>query len=184
MDKRLYNNSTVATETGETLLTWRVHLARRHPERLPALVAVLVIGGACVWLMFARPLPVLAALLLLLGSAADYLTPTTYRITTRGIEARSPVTHLMLTWAEARRCLPDHAGMIVTSLSIPSRLDRFRGVLMRYAPSGEPGDRASVEAAIARCAPQLIARMRDAGTAGTSDPSGRQADIITAGRPS
>jgi hypothetical protein len=136
-------------------LTWQIHLLRRHPERLPALVLVLFIGAACVWVLFGRPLPVLAALTLLLGTAAEYLLPTTYRITPDGVTAHSLTTHVELRWRNARRALPDPSGLIVTSLAERSTLDRFRGVMLRYAPPGEPGDCASVLAAIARYAPAI-----------------------------
>ena len=42
---------------------------------------IIGIGAGCVWLMFGALLPVLAAVLLLLGSASEYLLPITYRLT-------------------------------------------------------------------------------------------------------
>ena len=136
-------------------LTWQVHLVRRQRDRLSTLAMILAIGATSVWLLFGQLLPVLVALCLLLGSAAEYLLPTRYTIDGDGLKARSLVSSLALSWREAKRCRDDASGMLVTPLPVASRLDRFRGVFLRYAPPGEPGDRVSVYEAIARYAPDL-----------------------------
>jgi len=138
------------------LLAWRVHLLRREPGRLPTLLAVLFLAIVCVWLMFGQILPVLAAILLLLGATSEFLFPIAYRLTEEGVSADSPAARLTLRWSEARRCLRHPFGVTLTPLAAPSRLDAFRGVTLRFAPDGEPGDRASVLDAIARCAPSLL----------------------------
>jgi hypothetical protein len=138
-------------------LLWTVHLARRRPERLPTLAMVVLLGACCAWLLFRHPLPALAAMTLLLGSAIEYLLPVTYRIDNAGISARSALSCLELKWSEARRCLAEPSGLLVSPLPTASRLDRFRGILLRYAPDGEPGDRRSALAAIAERAPGAFA---------------------------
>ncbi|HZT40759.1 MAG TPA: hypothetical protein VFA07_01150 [Chthonomonadaceae bacterium] len=138
------------------MLAWRVHLLRRDPSRLPALLMVLLLAMACVWMMFGALLPVLAAVLLLLGAAGEYLFPLSYQITAEGVFANTLAGRNALPWKEARRCWRERGGLIVTPLAKPSRLDAFRGVLVRFAPDGEPGDRASVLEAIRRCAPDLL----------------------------
>ncbi len=143
----------------ETLLVWRVHLLRRDPGRLPLLLAALLLAAVWVGLLFGTLLPVVAALLLLLGATGEYLFPITYRLTREGVYADSLTGRLALTWKDARRCFADRHGLIVTPLPVASRLDAFRGILLRFAPEGEPGDRASVLEAVARCAPELYPQM-------------------------
>jgi hypothetical protein len=143
----------VTTPQAECLLAWRVHLLRREPHRLPGLLCVFFIAAVCVWLLFERPLPVLAALLLLIGATGEFLFPVTYRITEEGVYANTPTGRLALRWKETRRCLRHPFGVTLSPLPIPSRLDAFRGVTLRFALEGEPGDRESVLAAIARCMP-------------------------------
>lgn len=143
------------TTQPDNTLTWRSHPVRQHPERLPTLILVLFIGAACVWLLFSRPLPVAVAVTLLLSSVSEYLIPTAYRLTAEGVTSRGPQGLLILSWQQTRRCLQSPSGLILTPLPTSSRLDRFRGVLLRYAPDGEPGDRASVLAAILHFAPEL-----------------------------
>jgi hypothetical protein len=111
---------------------------------------------SCVWMMFGTPLPALAAVLLLLGAAGEYLFPIAYQITEEGIFANTLAGRNGLPWKEARRCWRERGGLVITPLAKPSRLDAFRGVLVRFAPDGEPGDRASVLEAIRHCAPGLF----------------------------
>lgn len=153
---RVETTSALPSAAPVPVLAWRVHLLRRDPSRLPALLLVLFLGAACVWLLFGRPLPVVAALILLLGASSEYLFPISYRITTEGVYADAPASRMALRWKEARRCFSVPAGLVVTPLAAPSRLDAFRGVLLRFAPDGSPGDRASVQSALARCAPALL----------------------------
>ena len=140
----------------QTVLEWRIHLLRREPDRLPTLLLALCLAVACVWLMFGHALPALAAALLLIGATSEYLLPVTYRITTEGVAAAAPTAHFALRWRETKRCLQMPNGVLLTPLAAPSRLDAFRGVLLRYAPDGEPGDRTSVRTALAHFVPELI----------------------------
>lgn len=160
---------------GETTLclTWRVHLLRRYPQRLTGLLLILLIAALCVWLLFHNILPVLAALLLLIGTASDYLFPLSYRITAEGVYADGLTSRLVLRWKEARRGLLDNRSVTLTPLAAPSRLDEFRGVMLRFAPDGEPGDRASVLAAIAHYAPALLPIPEAAQTTPRPLPEGK-----------
>src|SRR5262249_18463714 len=85
------------------LLAWRVHLLRREPRRLPTLLAVFFLAIACVWLMFGQLLPVLAAVLLLLGATSEFLFPISYRLAAEGVAADSLTGHLALCWPAVRR---------------------------------------------------------------------------------
>ena len=152
----LSDNSSPATVQAASGLVWRVHLLRRDPTRLPVLLLLLFIAAACVWLMFVSLLPVLAAVGLLLGAASEYLFPISYCLNGEGITANGPASRLVLRWKEARRCQEGRGTLLLTALPTPSRLDAFRGVLVRFAPDGEPGDRESVLAAVATYAPTLI----------------------------
>ncbi len=49
-----------------------------------------------------------------------------------------------------------HNALLLTSLPVPSRLDAFRGVLLRFAPEGQPGDYASVCAIVSHYAPHVL----------------------------
>jgi hypothetical protein len=117
---------------------------------------VLFLGAGCVWMMFHQILPVLAALALLLGSCTDFLFPIRYRLDAEGLWADGLTSRMHLDWKEARRCVLEPRAVTVTPLPTPSRLDAFRGVTLRFAPIGEPGDRASVLAALRSYIPTLL----------------------------
>lgn len=137
-------------------LEWTVHLVRRAPQRIPGLVMVVFLGAGCIWMIFQQILPVLAAVILLLGSCSDFLFPIRYRLNAEGLWADGLTSRMQLRWKEARRCIPEPRAIIVTPLPEPSRLDAFRGVTLRFAPAGEPGDRASVLAALRNYIPELL----------------------------
>lgn len=137
---------------------------RLRPERLPGVLLTLVAGAACVWLMFSALLPVAAAVLLLLGACADYLAPMRFEIGPDGVSARGAAGRFALAWSEARRVIVERDCVTITPLSRPSRLDAFRGVTLRFAPPGAPGDRDSVLAEIARRAPALADALAPPGS--------------------
>ena len=128
----------------ESLLTWRVHLLRRRPERLPLVVVIYLLAIGSVWLIFGSPLPVFAALLLLTGAISEYLFPIEYRLTDSGISATGGTSKTAIRWQDVRRVVVRRSGVLLSSLPAPSRLDSFRGVFLRYAPPGEPGDKNSL----------------------------------------
>ena len=138
------------------LLTWQVHLARRYPQRLSILMVTLLLASGCVWMVFHHPLPVITAICLLLGSVREYLFPITYRITGEEVSAQGIGMRAILPWKAVRRCLPERSAITLTPLASASRMDVFRGITLRYATKGTPGDRASVLETIARCAPALL----------------------------
>ena len=134
-----------------------MHLLKRDPKRLPILLLVIALGTACVWLMFGTLLPALAAVLLLVGSVNEYLFPITYRLTAEAVCLESLSSRVELPWKDARRCEIGRDALLLTALPAPSRLDAFRGIVLRFAPEGLPGDKASVCAAIAHYAPHIFA---------------------------
>lgn len=142
-------------------LEWRVHLLQRDPARLPLVGAMLLLGFVAVYLMFQSFLSAMVAVLLLVASISEYLFPVRYRITAEGVQADALTSRMRLSWQQARRLVPERQSLLVSPLPAPSRLDAFRGVLLRFAPEGQPGDCASVVEAIKRFAPCLAATLPD-----------------------
>ena len=141
---------------GALLLTWRVHLLRRRPERLPLVVVIYLLAIGSVWLMFGSPLPVCAALLLLTGAISEYLFPIEYRLTEASVAAAGGTSKTALRWQDVRRVVFRRSGVLLTALPAPSRLDSFRGVFLRYAPHGEPGDKDSLAPILSQYLPDLL----------------------------
>ena len=122
-------------------LTWRVHLVARSRQKLPTLLSILLFADGCIWLIFANWLPVFAATLLLLGSVRDYLLPITYTLDDEGATASGFLLHQTLRWSEIERVANGKPGILLSTFAVPSRLDSYRGLLLRPAPTGQPADR-------------------------------------------
>lgn len=133
------------------MLTWRVHLLARRPRDL-ALVLTTALLAALLARVAAGPglAPAAGATLILLA-AREYLLPIRYGITERGVVATAPLSRMELQWKDVRRTVWRREGLLVSPLPAPSRLDSFRGVYLRFAPAGQPGDEASVRAALSHC---------------------------------
>jgi len=138
-------------------MEWRVHLWRRNPVRLPILIAAIVLASLTVLVVFQSALLAAATVVLLAGATSEFLFPVTYRITPEGVFSNVLLNRLALKWNEMRRCASGEQGVLLTPLEFPSRGDGFRGVFLRFAPDGQPGDRASVLEQVAHYMPHLIA---------------------------
>lgn len=146
---------TTQLDTAEKpILAWRTHPLRREPKRLPVLLLTFALGASCVWMMFGAAPPVLAALVLMTLAISEYLFPTRYRIDETGATAEGGAGKLKIQWKETRRIVSLQNGILLSPLSAPSRLDSFRGILLRCAPDGEPGSRAEILALAAKYLPK------------------------------
>ena len=111
---------------------WRVHLAARDPRRasfagLASLAAVLCVGISTRNLAFTGFLGVG-----LFGSLADFWLPVRYRLTDRGAEARHLWTFAAMEWKQVRRRTMSNEGIRLSPFPRPSRLDPFRGMVLRF----------------------------------------------------
>ena len=106
--------------------------------------------------MFGSLPPVLTALLLMAGAVSEYLLPTRYRLTEAGAFADGGIGRLALPWKAVRRVVPLRSGILLSPLPAPSRLDSFRGILLRCAPDGEPGSRAEILTITAQFVPPPV----------------------------
>lgn len=148
-------NTEYTGKESSCLLEWRVHLLQIAPGRMPLLILAIGVAAVCIWLMFRSWLPSIAAIMLLVGATREYLFPLTYRITSEGVFVQGMLIQSAITWEALRRLLPDANGVILTPLADASRLDAFRGVCVRFAPDGQPGDRDSVMEIVRRFVPTL-----------------------------
>ena len=117
-----------------TLLSWRRHALVESPER----IALAALGYGAAFALWRWLQPGLLALFLpsvaLTSALSEYLLPVEYRLTDRGAHAScGPFQKLYLSWDDVRRATHGGDGVHLSPLPRPSRLDRFRGVRLRYA---------------------------------------------------
>ena len=126
------------TDAEETILTWRVHRLRDDPRG----IAFVTVGYALAFffwrLVFPHPLALFLPVVALTSAMAEYLFPITYRLTNQGAYvACGPLQRLHLRWKDVRRATHGTEGIYLSSLRLPSRLDAFRGIRLRYAGQNE-----------------------------------------------
>jgi hypothetical protein len=135
------------------ILSWRRHLLLEEPGKLSVVFCAAVFCEWAAWLLFQNIL-FNAAVLFMLGSAtSEYLFPIANRLSSRTASCRFGANRFELEWSKLARVLIYKDGVRLSPLAAPSRLDSFRGVFLRFARDGQPGDRKSVLAAIAELRP-------------------------------
>jgi hypothetical protein len=114
-------------------LEWTVHGLRDNPRGISLVVAGYC-GAVLLWQILFPHWPALVLLLISMTSAlSDFLWPIRYRVAADGIQANcGPFQRLHLSWREIRRIQRGRDGVYVTSLKVPSRLDQFRGIRLRF----------------------------------------------------
>jgi len=147
---------TSATERSETpaspetaceeavLLEWTVHLRQHDPHRTWVIYLAMAFAALMGFWLFSSLLCALIGALVIFFSTAEYLLPLRYRLTTRRACVSNGATRYEIAWPNVRRVLMGRVALKLSPLPMESRLEAFRGVLLRFAPDGEPGSREEV----------------------------------------
>lgn len=137
-------NNAAPDADGSAPFEWTVHLLRRDPGRAAGVAVAAIIATVAGIVFFHSIVFGLAGLLLIISSASEFLLPIRYRITAETASIGFGLSRAEIRWSNVRRLIPMSDGVKLSPLPVPSRLDAFRGVLMRFADDGQPGDRAEV----------------------------------------
>ncbi len=146
LPRRAIERIQIPRDEETVLLEWTVHLLRRDPARARVVIvaAAIILSSLLGVLIFRSALFALLGPLLLFSSTSEYLLPIRYRITSRRACAAYGAARLEIGWDRVKRVdyLPGSAKL--SPFTTPNRLENFRGVLLRFAPDGEPGSREDV----------------------------------------
>jgi hypothetical protein len=118
-------------ETG-SILQWTVHPARRHIPSTTVVVAVAASVAVIGWMLFRSLLPALAGAVALLGSVSDFLLPSTYALTSKGVKVTSLLRQSYIEWRCVRRVCATGEGVRLSRNAKTSALDAYRSVFLRY----------------------------------------------------
>lgn len=134
-------------------LGWTAHPARRQPEQI-ALVAAVVLVTAWVVLVTLESvwLAVLAAAILVVA-VARFLFPTRYRLADDGVHEHALFRHRFRAWHELRRVQVGPGAALVSPFARPSWMDRYRGIILYL----DGADREAVLAALRERIPGRVA---------------------------
>lgn len=114
----------------DTLLTWKVQLARRNLARSLS-VAVLIL--ICVYFVFFTTrdaLLTLIAFLILTIMVLPYYLPMTYTMTDSGVVRKMLFSTHKRSWDEFHRYKTDKNSIMLYTMTQPSRLDNYRSFLL------------------------------------------------------
>jgi hypothetical protein len=119
------------------LLEWSVslgaHQAGKRYVVVALAVAVFLIG---IIMLGSLPLALIGSGVVL-ASTLELFMPIWYRLDNHGAQARTGFALTRIEWSEVKRTWEDELGVYLSPLEQPSRLDRFRGVYLRFASNRE-----------------------------------------------
>jgi len=116
----------------DVVLSWTLHLAREHPAKQILVVASLLTAATAGYYLLGV-LGIVASLVVISSSIAEFLFPVSYRISTSGAECRSALRRERIEWSSVKACYLDESGVKLSPLGYPTRLEAFRGVYLRFA---------------------------------------------------
>jgi len=123
------------TDDPEQLLAeWRVHLLTERPGKSAALCVICVLFVVLIHFVFNQQVvfTILAAAILF-GSLTDWFLPIKYRLTTHGASYNNVLFRKRMAWEEVRGCYVSSFGLKLSPFSRRTRLDAFRGFVLRFA---------------------------------------------------
>ncbi len=116
-------------------LEWRVHPFRHRPWQAPVILSAMAFSALIGYQLFHSPIVSFAAIFMVFGATSEYWWATKYSLTSEGAYARGLTARFELPWKEVRRQLIGEDGVKLSPLPKASRLDAYRGVMLRY-PDG------------------------------------------------
>lgn len=131
----------------DVILAWRIHRLREEPQKIGLVALGYGLAFAFWRLAFPYPLGLFLPIVALTGAMAEYLFPVDYKLTKTGAFCScGPAIKLEIAWSDVRRAMVGKEGIYLSTLKIPSRLDSFRGIRLRFSADNEQQVRQSVKA--------------------------------------
>jgi hypothetical protein len=134
-------------------IAWTAHPARRRPDQLALIVAVVLLSAWAVLVTLESPWLALLAAVFLVAATASFLFPTHYQLDERGVEQRRIFGRRFRPWDELRRVQVGPAAALVSPFARPSWMDRHRGFLLYFDGLDAEDRRRLVELLTVRVAP-------------------------------
>lgn len=138
----------------EVILAWRIHRLRDEPQKIGLVALGYGLAFAFWRLAFPYPLGLFLPMIALTGAMAEYLFPVDYKLTNKKAYCScGPAIKLEIAWDAVRRATVGKDGVYLSTLKIPSRLDSFRGIRLRFSQGSEPNE-ARVRETVKKLIPQ------------------------------
>jgi hypothetical protein len=107
---------------------------QQAPVKAYGILAAAVVAFAAGTLLLKQPVFGLIGFAIILGSTADYWLGTSYRLDETGASSRCGLSVSSIAWADVKRVMKDGHTIKLSPLETASRVDPFRGVLLKMLP--------------------------------------------------
>jgi len=105
--------------------------------RKTTIATIFIIGLSTLLYFLYGPIYGFLSILFLGFSLLPYYTPTTYRLSEDGIEVKKVFYTIKKSWSNFRSFYPDKNGVLLSPFPIPTRLENFRGIYIRFRGNRE-----------------------------------------------
>lgn len=120
-----------SSPTSDVVLTWTVHLARKHPLKSAVALAMIALAS-CAGYYAMGALASIVVGVVMVAALADFLFPMKFILTRESAACRMLFKSSEIKWDNVARCYLDDTGVKLSPLNRQSRLEAFRGVYLRF----------------------------------------------------
>ena len=118
--------------TENTVIEWVSFPAKENPRKT-IFTVIFIIGLSVALFYFYGPIYGIISLLVLTFSLMPYFTPTRYTFDENNIEIKKAFYTINKKWKDYRSFYPDGNGVLLSPFPVPSRLENFRGLYIRFS---------------------------------------------------
>lgn len=118
-------------------LTWEIHFGKLFPQKRVVCAAACVMAGVIGFFLTSSILVGGLGCAAIFASTAEMFLPSRYVLNLKGASARLGLSTTEIEWASVKRLLPVPGGIRLSPLEKSSRLEDFRGVLLRFSGNEE-----------------------------------------------
>lgn len=118
-------------------MTWEIHFGKEHPQKRAVCAVVCVMAGVIGFLLTSSILVGGLGCAAIFASTAEMFLPSRYVLHPQGASVRLGLSTTEIEWASVKRVLPVPGGIRLSPLEKTSRLEDFRGVLLRFSGNEE-----------------------------------------------
>lgn len=116
------------------VISWTTHPARANPARAAAVLGMIALVPLALQIFFADPFLTILGFLLLALPLVSWFFPTRVLLDDRGVTVRGVWGRRFRRWEAFRSFQHDARHVRLCPFRRPSRIDGFRGVLLRFGP--------------------------------------------------
>ena len=130
-------NEEQAADADSDSLCWRSHpLVDDYPRSVLLLAAIAAVCGGAAVAFGGVAYGVMAGVMLCI-SLSRYLLPTVFTLDGGGARASFLGQTQRMAWSQVKRAASHPKGVFLSDRPAPSRLDSFRGMLLRFAGNAD-----------------------------------------------